>query len=240
MTEHTAEMPQPPANPVYLERREPALNMARFYAVTVNPTLFPGEWVLVRPSLADALTEQARIASRKAGRGSPGARSDFAARQMAPDRPSLECALRSANQGRLRGEGVVRRPHELTPVALCQLDPGPQPLLRVQKPSHAHQEPALDSLTVPAALAVPRGAAELDGLEIGPVDIEQGQRGVGAGPAGQVAGVGPADARTDVVTEAPELGPARDQRAKIVRVRHDRVRIGASYPDHFVQQPSLL
>ena len=93
MTEHTAEMPQPPANPVYLERREPALNMARFYAVTVNPTLFPGEWVLVRrwgrirtsgmikecwfPSLADALTEQARIASRKAGRGSPGARSDF-------------------------------------------------------------------------------------------------------------------------------------------------------------------
>lgn len=138
MTEHTAEMPQPPANPVYLERREPALNMARFYAVTVNPTLFPGEWVLVRPSLADALTEQARIASRKAGRGSPGARSDFAARQMAPDRPSLECALRSANHGRLRGEGVVRRPHELTPVALCQLDPGPQPLLRVQKPSHAH------------------------------------------------------------------------------------------------------
>src|SRR5206468_3640523 len=101
--------------------------------------------------------------------------------------------LRSANQGRLRGEGVVRRPHELTPVALCQLDPGPQPLLRVQKPSHAHKEPALDSLTVPAALAVPRGTAELDGLEIGPVDIEQGQRGVGAGPARRVTGVVPAD-----------------------------------------------
>ena len=94
--------------------------------------------LISNPQLADALTEQARIASRKAGRGSPGARSDFAARQMAPDRPSLECALRSANQGRLRGEGVVRRPHELTPVALCQLDPGSQPLLRVQKPSHAH------------------------------------------------------------------------------------------------------
>ena len=135
---------------------------------------------------------------------------------------------------------MVRRPHELTPVALCQLDPGPQPLLRVQKPAYAHQEPALDSLTVPAALAVPRGTAELDGLEIGPVDIEQGQRGVGAGPARRVAGVVLADARTDVVTEAPELGLARDERAKIVGVRHDRIRIGASHPQHFVQQPSLL
>jgi len=54
-----------------------------------------------------------------------------------PQRDSNPC-LRSANQGRLRGEGVVRRPHELTPIALCQLDRGPQPLLRVQKPSHAH------------------------------------------------------------------------------------------------------
>src|SRR5207249_10280756 len=104
----------------------------------------------------------------------------------------------------------------------------------------AHEEPALESLTVPAALAVPRGAAELDGLEIGPVNIEQGQRRVSAGPARGVTGVIPADARTDVVTEAPELGPARDERAKIVRMRHDRVRIGASHPEYFVQQPSLL
>jgi len=48
MTGNTAEMPTPPDNPVYLERCDPALNMAGFYAVTVNPTLFPGEWVLVR------------------------------------------------------------------------------------------------------------------------------------------------------------------------------------------------
>src|SRR5436309_1711513 len=52
-------------------------------------------------------------------------------------RDSNPC-LRSANQGWLRGQGVVRRPYELTPVALCQLDPGAQPLLRVQKPSQAH------------------------------------------------------------------------------------------------------
>jgi predicted DNA-binding WGR domain protein len=74
-----------PAGPVYLERCDPAQNRARFYALAVNRTLFAGEWVLVRrwgrigtsgsrkeewfPSLADALTEQARIAARKTGRG---------------------------------------------------------------------------------------------------------------------------------------------------------------------------
>jgi hypothetical protein len=32
---------------VWLERRDPARNVARFYAITVAPTLF-GPWVLVR------------------------------------------------------------------------------------------------------------------------------------------------------------------------------------------------
>ena len=33
--------------PVYLERREPARNRLRFYAILVTPTLF-GAWALVR------------------------------------------------------------------------------------------------------------------------------------------------------------------------------------------------
>ena len=32
---------------VWLEKRDPARNLARFYAITVTPTLF-GEWALVR------------------------------------------------------------------------------------------------------------------------------------------------------------------------------------------------
>jgi len=46
MTGNTTETQPPPADAVYLERCDPALNMARFYAVTVNPTLFPasGFW----------------------------------------------------------------------------------------------------------------------------------------------------------------------------------------------------
>jgi predicted DNA-binding WGR domain protein len=32
---------------VYLERHEPAQNMARFYRMTLVPTLF-GEWALIR------------------------------------------------------------------------------------------------------------------------------------------------------------------------------------------------
>lgn len=73
---------------IYLERCEQNLNMARFYAVSVERTLFAGEWILVRrwgrigtsgmiheewfPSLGDALTAQARIASRKIRRGYGG------------------------------------------------------------------------------------------------------------------------------------------------------------------------
>jgi predicted DNA-binding WGR domain protein len=32
---------------IYLERHDPARNMARFYSLTVTPTLF-GEWALIR------------------------------------------------------------------------------------------------------------------------------------------------------------------------------------------------
>jgi predicted DNA-binding WGR domain protein len=83
--EPTTEMP---AGPVYLEHCDPALNIARFYALSVYPTLFAGESVLVRrwgriatagslkeewfPSLGDALTEQTEIASRKITRGYTG------------------------------------------------------------------------------------------------------------------------------------------------------------------------
>lgn len=85
MTGQTVEMPLPSASPLYLERCDAAVNMARFYALSVSRTLFPGEWVLVRrwgrigtsgsrkeewfPSLSEALTEQARMAARKAVRG---------------------------------------------------------------------------------------------------------------------------------------------------------------------------
>ena len=34
-------------NPIYLERREPARNRQRFYAILVTPTLF-GAWAMVR------------------------------------------------------------------------------------------------------------------------------------------------------------------------------------------------
>jgi predicted DNA-binding WGR domain protein len=73
---------------IYLERCDQDLNMARFYALSVAGTLFPGEWVLVRrwgrigtfglvkeqsfPSRADALAAQARIAFRKIRRGYSG------------------------------------------------------------------------------------------------------------------------------------------------------------------------
>ena len=33
--------------PIHLERREPARNRQRFYAITVTPTLF-GSWAMVR------------------------------------------------------------------------------------------------------------------------------------------------------------------------------------------------
>ena len=34
-------------NPIYLERREPARNRQRFYAILITPTLF-GAWAMVR------------------------------------------------------------------------------------------------------------------------------------------------------------------------------------------------
>jgi predicted DNA-binding WGR domain protein len=36
-----------PMTRTYLERRDPAHNMERFYLVTITPTLF-GEWALIR------------------------------------------------------------------------------------------------------------------------------------------------------------------------------------------------
>ena len=56
----------------------------------------------------------------------------------------------------------------------------------------------MDCLTVSAACAVPRRTAELNGLEIGAVDVEQGQRRVPIGPAVSVARIVPTDARADV------------------------------------------
>ena len=71
------------------------------------------------------------------------------------------------------GPVVIRRPDELTPVIPREFDPGLKPVLGVQEMANAHQEPGLDCLTVSAAFAVPRSTAELDGLEIGAVDVEQ-------------------------------------------------------------------
>jgi predicted DNA-binding WGR domain protein len=34
-------------NTVYLEKRDPARNMMRFYSIRITPTLF-GEWALIR------------------------------------------------------------------------------------------------------------------------------------------------------------------------------------------------
>ena len=71
------------------------------------------------------------------------------------------------------GNGVVRRPDELTPIGFRKFNPGPQTLFRVQKLPSAHQEPALDRLAVAAPVALPGRAAELDGPEVRPVGIEQ-------------------------------------------------------------------
>ena len=68
---------------------------------------------------------------------------------------------------------MVRGPDELTPVVLGELDPGLEPLFRVQKLARVDQKLALDSLAVATALAVTGCAAELDGLEIGRVGVEQ-------------------------------------------------------------------
>lgn len=70
--------------PVYLERREPARNRQRFYAILVTPTLF-GAWALVREwgrigqpgtvretwfeTELDALKVSAKLAHQKARRG---------------------------------------------------------------------------------------------------------------------------------------------------------------------------
>jgi predicted DNA-binding WGR domain protein len=69
---------------LHFERVDPACNMARFYGLAVEPTLF-GEWVLMRcwgrigtagqgrlhtfASQSDALAEQGRMAQRKRQRG---------------------------------------------------------------------------------------------------------------------------------------------------------------------------
>src|SRR2546427_11946780 len=111
------------------------------------------------------------------------------------------------------GAGVVRRPDELAPVVLRELDPGLKPLFGLQEVPHAHQQPALDGLTVPASLAVARGTAEMNSGEIGSVHIEQRQRRVAVGPAGSVSGMVPAHAGTDVITEMAELAPPVDERA---------------------------
>src|SRR5438132_521683 len=69
--------------------------------------------------------------------------------------------------------GVIRRPDELAPVTLCKLDPGLESLLRVQEVPHAHEQPGLDGLAVPASLAVARVTAEMNSGEVGSVHIEQ-------------------------------------------------------------------
>jgi predicted DNA-binding WGR domain protein len=40
-------MKKRPMTRTYLERRDPAHNMKRFYLITITPTLF-GEWALIR------------------------------------------------------------------------------------------------------------------------------------------------------------------------------------------------
>ena len=101
---------------------------------------------------------------------------------------SARARARAANHRSNRCLGVIRRPDELAPVVLRELDPGLKPLFGLQEVPHAHQEPGLDGLAVPAALAVARGTAEVNGSEIGSVHIEQRQRRVAVGPAGSVAG----------------------------------------------------
>jgi predicted DNA-binding WGR domain protein len=69
---------------LHFHRIDPSCNMARFYGLSVEPTLF-GEWVLMRcwgrigtagqgklqtfASQSDALAEQDRMAHRKRRRG---------------------------------------------------------------------------------------------------------------------------------------------------------------------------
>src|SRR5437870_3272480 len=108
---------------------------------------------------------------------------------------------------------MVRRPDELAPVILRELHPGLKPLSGLQEVPHAHQEPALDGLTVSAALAMARGTAEMNSGEIGSVHIEQRQRRVAVGPARSVSGMVPAQAGADVVTETPELALSADESA---------------------------
>src|SRR5207245_3334513 len=115
---------------------------------------------------------------------------------------------------------------ELEPVILGELHPGLKPLSGLQEVPHAHQEPALDGLAVPAALAVARSAAEMNSGEIGSVHIEQRQRRVAVGPAGSVSRMVPAHAGADVVTETAELGPSAEESAQIVRMGEDGVGVG--------------
>lgn len=71
-------------NAIYLERRDVEKNMARFYAVTIAPTLF-GEWAVVREwgrigspgtvredwfvTEAEALAAREHLAAQKSRRG---------------------------------------------------------------------------------------------------------------------------------------------------------------------------
>src|SRR5439155_1337301 len=82
--------------------------------------------------------------------------------------------------------------------------------------------------------------AELNGLEIGAVDVEQGQCRVAVGTTGSVARMVPVHARADVVTELSEVGPPGDKRAQVVRVRDDRVAIGVPYPESLIEQALLV
>ena len=130
---------------------------------------------------------------------------------------------------------MIRRPNELSPVILRELDPGPKPLFGLQEMAHAYQKPSLDCLTVSAAFAMPRSTAELNRLEIGAVNVEQRQRRVAIGTAGSVARMVPAHARADVVTEVSKVGLSCDERAQIVWVRDDRVAIGVPYSESLVE-----
>jgi hypothetical protein len=58
-------------------------------------------------------------------------------------------------------------------VALGDLHPRPQPIGELEKLAGTNEQSAEHCLAVAAALTVPRSAAEIDGLEIGSIRVEQ-------------------------------------------------------------------
>src|SRR5437867_1951950 len=87
--------------------------------------------------------------------------------------PPRRVACTSASS---RRASVVRGPDELAPVAFGELHPRLERRSGIHELTRAHEEPCLDGLAVPAAVAVTGRAAELDRLEIGAEDVEQRQR----------------------------------------------------------------